>query len=131
MRRLVHAAGNLQSVEINDALVRLLAARPKGAVGENALRLMVEKQRGIFFDRVYGTPDAWKHDPAVLESLLQIARSDDARARKVAYIALEEFAKDPAAVAALRAGTSDPDHDAQYEATMGLYRNPTSPTTRP
>jgi hypothetical protein len=50
-----------------------------------------------------------RHDAALLGAMLDLARSEDAHERKLAYRGLADFVQNPAAAQAVELGLRDPD----------------------
>ena len=138
MTRLTRFYTGTEPPELEDAIGRLAMARTDGPMG----RVAIERFRWApaLDVTTHHFPD-WHKDPGnppiidphgvLLGTAIDLTKDPDPVERRIGFRSLVEFAKDPAAAAAIRAGLKDPDETCRRLAQAANVRIPQPAATEP
>jgi hypothetical protein len=132
MAKLLDGISPLESLELQNAVARLLVSRPDGRVRRAALSVLNLPLKPKTSETARQTVEQTdQHDPAALQSLLQLATSMDPVQRKIGYQLLGDYPENPKAAQAIRAGIQDTDYDAHCAAVASYLRVTSSKSSKP
>lgn len=141
--RLTSGSEALDSEPVEAAMAKLVLARSEGIVRRAAANALDRASDTVVTANRFRLPDAngldssevaqrRRHDAAMLNAMLELARSQDVHERRLAYAAFADFPSSPAAIEALHVGQHDFDGQCQLiaEHSLNLIFQK-SATTRP
>jgi hypothetical protein len=143
MTRLTSGSEALDSEPVKAAMAKLVLARSEGIVRRAAASALDRPADTVVTANRLRLPDAngvnsseaaqrRRHDAAMLDAMLELARSQDVHERRLAYAALGDLPSSPTVIEALHLGQHDSDGQCQLIAEHSLnlvFQR--SATTRP